>query len=289
MNYGPAINETYNYNDSLNRFILACTKYISDLPPFRKYIVWRYTIGSGSINSYLIFNKLPDNANYWTYLFFLYHYNTYHSSDNVPYMMSRWKKYFDSPKSFLTLSRSDQSNVAIGVIQSYIVILQLIIIDAPTPIGDFKVFKVASKYPGLPDTNNQLPSKVVQLPFNSTTVSPYFNYAPFISPGATCCLFNITIPKGGHCLYIPSEYHAYPFEHEIILPRNCIFNIKSINREIVNYVDPNSVNIVSLQNNDTIRLGSVYQLNEYFPCDGRSCGIQQKPFTVYYTNYLNPK
>jgi hypothetical protein len=289
MNYGPTINESYKYNAALNRFIISCTKYVSDLSPFNRYIIWRYTIGSGSINSYLITNKISDNAIHWTYYFFLYHYNTYHSSSNVSYMVSRWNKYFDNPRSYLSLSKSDQTNVAISIIQSYIILLQKIIINAPTPSDTFKIFKVASKYPGLPDTNNQLPAKVVQLPFNSTTVSPYFNFEPFISPSATCCLFNITVTKGSHCLYIPSEFHAYPFEHEIILPKNCIFNIKSINREIVNYVDPDSVNIVSLQNNDNIRLGSVYQINEYFPCSGISCGVHQKSFTVYYTEYLNPK
>ena len=175
------------------------------------------------------------------------------------------------------------------VIGEYIKRLQNIILKGPQVTGNgFHATKVATKYPGLPENSSQLPASVLQLPFNSTTVSPYFNYAPFISPTSTCCLFDLQIRPGSSVLYIPSDLHGYNFEHEVILPHSCFFDIKDIKNEMINYIDPKSVNIVQIQTKEDAVVGTVYTLNEYYPCKAGRCTAQRKPFITYYANYRNP-
>ncbi len=163
-----------------------------------------------------------------------------------------------------------------------------IIKKAPKTPGEFHVFKVASPYPGLPQSGDELPVPVMQLPFNSTTVTPYFNFAPFLAPTATCCLFDITIPKGSQCLFVPQEYHAYPFELEIILPHSCIFDVQNIRQGILNYVDPKTVDLTQVQPKGQIQMGAVYELNEYSPCGSQQCRIESKMFNVYDCEYISP-
>src|SRR5437867_3152472 len=79
----------YIFPKTLLDFMLKCTNYISSLSLFGQYCIWRYTIGSASINKYLIFNGIGgpsgndtstiSNAIYWTQLFFKYHNNTFGS------------------------------------------------------------------------------------------------------------------------------------------------------------------------------------------------------------------
>lgn len=284
--YGPSILEKYTYNQSLNKFIDDCTKYVGGLGAFGKYCVWRYTIGSASVNSFLIFGKIGSNAGYWTYLTFLYYYNTYISAKfkaTLPKAFSKWKEYFSDPSKFTKLSRLDQDNVASEFIPRYIVYLQGIIKKAPKTPGEFHVFKVASKYPQLPSLGSSLPSNVAQLPFNSTTISPYFNFAPFISPSSDCCFFDITVPKGSTCLYIPEEYHAYPFEMEILLPRDCIFHIERIYNGRLNFISPDAVNMVRVQPEKKEVMGAVFEINRYFPCKIGGCTSMTKTFNIYDT------
>lgn len=279
QSYGPKIVEKYVNSGALIKFIDDCTKYIEKLPDFNRYCIWRYTIGSASINSYLILGKLSDNSTQWIYLFFKYYKNTFGKAKVLPKGWNKWFKYFDNPQASKNLSDSDKRDIII----QYIFTLQNIIKNGPKPTGTFHVFKVASPYPQLPKPEDKLPVEVLQLPFNSTTINPYFNFAPFINPANTCCFFDIEVPKGANCLYIPQELHAYPFEREIILPTNCIFRIENIRTGILDYVDSTSVNPVMVQPKDNIKMGNVYELNEYYPCTSGKCDIQSKLFTVYDT------
>lgn len=284
MSYGPNSVQNYKYSESLRLYQKMCISYISKLSPFDKYCVWRYTIGSASVNHLLIFNKLSDNSPRWTYLFFLFYHNTY-GNKYLPSDFRLYEQYFINPKSYN--NSPDKLFIAETIIRFYIKRLEYIIFNSPSTPGDFNVFKVSSKYPGLPDKNNELPVDVLQLPFNSTTINPYFNYAPFINPDATCCLFNILIPKGSKCLYVPSEYHAYPFEQEIILPPGSTLNVFDIKISILNYIDPKTVNIIKLSDEKDIVMGNVYVLDEYFPCGQSQCRIQKRRFTTYICSFSN--
>jgi hypothetical protein len=270
QSYGPNLSETYTYNAGVLKFIDQCTKYVSSLSDFDKFCVWRYTIGSASVNSYLIFGKLSENSVRWTYLFFLYYKNTFGI------------KYLHEPAAYAQYSLKKQQEIAEFLIQTYILKLQSIIVQAPKVSIPFHVFKVAGKYPGL-DIGN-----VSQLPFNSTTISPYFNFAPFISPESDCCFFDILLPTGATCLFVPQEYHAYPFEMEILLPHSCIFKVEDIRSSKLNYIDPKTVKMEQVQNKNRIRFGPVYSINEYKPCGIMNCKIQTKKFNVYDTVYVNP-
>lgn len=282
MSYGPSVVQYHNYKNALLQHQRKCISYVSNLSPFDRYCVWRYTIGSASVNSQLIFLKQSDNSVRWTYLFFLFYHNTF-GNKYLPQFMKKYDKFFVNPKSYNTNAKKEK--IAFDVIKHYIGVLQHIILNSPSTTGDFDVFKVAGEYPGLPKKGDHLPVDVLQLPFNSTTVSPYFNFAPFIKPESTCCLFNITIPKGSKCLYIPSEYHAYPFEHEIILPFHCVFKINEIKDGILNFIDPSTVNTIKLADEKDIVMGNVYILDEYFPCGQSECQMRRKRFTVYYASY----
>lgn len=280
--FGPSPVQHYNYKNALLQHQRQCISYVSKLPPFDKYCIFRYTIGSASVNSQLIFLKQSDNSVRWTYLFFLFYHNTF-GNKYLPKFMLKYDKFFLNPKSY-NLDK-EKKEIAFDVIRFYIGVLQYIILNSPPTPGEFSVFKVASEYPALPKKGEPLPVNVLQLPFNSTTVSPYFNFAPFIKPDSTCCLFNITIPKGSKCLYIPTEYHAYPFEHEIILPYHCIFTVNKIEDGTLNYIDPTTVNIIKLKDEKDIVMGNVYILDEYFPCGQRQCQMQRKRFTIYDCSY----
>lgn len=281
--YGPNLSETYTNNPALIKFMDQCTKYVAKLSEFSRYCVWRYTIGSASINSYLIFGKPSENSPQWAYLFFKYCKN---SNITIPSSFKKYKPYFQDPEGYRKLP--NRMEIAQELISAYISLMYNIIKSAPRTPGNFHVFKVASPYPGLPKNNNEVPAAVLQLPFNSSTVTPYFNFAPFLSPSSSCCLFDIEVPKGSMCLFVPQEYHAYPFEMEIILPYNCIFNVTNIRKTTLNYVDPSTVKMTQVQPKTDIRMGAVYQLNEYAPCGPRGCDIKRKTFTVYDCIYGNP-
>ena len=250
--YGPSVTENSMYNAVID-FMDRSRNYVARLSPFDKYILWRYTIGSASVNSLLIQHKLSDNSPRWTYLFFKYYHNS--GDTRIGRNFVQWKQFFSSPESFNKLPREEQIGIAGQVIVAYSNALQGIILGAPPVTNPFHVFKVASKYPGLPSMGDKLPSTVVQMPFNSTTISSYFNFAPFIAPTADCCLFDISLPRGSKCLYIPDDLHAYTFEHEIILPVGAEFIIEGIDRSVLNYIDPKTVNIVNLQDKDKIKPG----------------------------------
>lgn len=284
---------SHEINKDLLKFMERCDLYIANLSDFDKYCVWRYTIGSGAINNQLIFDKLSDNGPRWTYLFFLYWKNTFKDNkSSIPTSFSKWKVYFNDPRKLSTSSQDIQKKVSSDLIDKYIDHLEKIILKAPSVEGSgFYVYKVARYYPQLPKPNHQefKPERVLQLPFNSTTISPNFNFAPFVALESDCCLFKIHMPKGSKCLYIPDIYHAYPFEKEVLLPFGCIFDIKKFSNIEFNYVEPGQVKIVNLQPLSNIMMGPVYDIDEYNPCTYGSCLIRSKPFGIYETKYVSPK
>lgn len=292
---GPRSNLPYTLPIPLRKFITNCTKYMASLSLFERYLVWRYTIGSASINGALISSgKVTNmkNATYWCYQFFFFWKNT--ATDGgatISSTFAKYGKYFKNPASFLNLSGSDAATAVSAIIQLYAQALQKIILAGPPVKGDdgFHVYKVAGDYPGLPQSPSDVPKTVKQMPFNSTTINPHFNFAFFVKEEANGNVFDIHIPVGSHVLYIPSEYHAYPFEREIILPFGCQFTVKSVYTGKLDYIDPKTHNIVTLQNPPTsIMMGPVYELNDYEPCIGGSCLIKRKNFKTFLAEYVAP-
>lgn len=300
MKLGPQSSTNHEISESLRIHMQNCESYISSkLSSFDRYIIWRYTIGSGSVNSFLITNKIQNNSVYWTYLFFQYWNNTVrklsdlNGSDfydyDLPDDFGIFFEYFKNPDSYLK-SEINKEIIAQQVIILYISNLQRIILGSPEVLGDgFDIYKVSSKYPGLPESDNFSKREIKQLPFNSTTFYEEFNFAPFISPSADSVLFVIHIPKGSRILYISDLYHAYAFERELILPKDCTFDIFNYKVGVLNYIDPSSVNVNLLQSRNNISMGSVYEINESLPCGKSVCKISTRDFDILECNYIPPK
>lgn len=291
---GPRSNLPYTLPIPLRKFIIKCTKYMASLSLFEQYLVWRYTAGSASVNGFLIFNKVTNmtNATYWCYQLFLYWKNTVKGVyGKIHTSLLIFTKYFENPAAFLALSTAENASIVPDILRRYALELQKIISASPPVKGDggFHVFKVAGDYPGLPQSPTDVPKMVAQLPFNSTTINPHFNFAFFIPDEAKGNVFDIHIPVGARVLYVPGEFHAYPFEKEILLPFGCQFKITEVYTGKLDYIDKKSHNIVTLQTPpNSIMMGPVYELNDYEPCVGGSCLIKRKNFKTFLTEYVAP-
>src|SRR4030095_6164857 len=84
--FGPGCQLSTTLSKPLLKFMQDCTNYFCTLIPFDQYVIWRYTIGSATINNNLIFGLAGEHAKYWCYLFFLYFYNTYNTLAGVPFL-----------------------------------------------------------------------------------------------------------------------------------------------------------------------------------------------------------
>jgi len=258
---GPGSTTLYEVTAALSENLLSHTKYVANLTLWSQFLIWRYTLGSGAVNFTLIGIAKDEQKIYWTYNFFRsFRYNhTYIDGRFIKYA-----SFFREPKSYLSLGRAQLSSpnkitIAQDVIKNVIEQLQRIILSAPVITRAFDVWKVSSKYPGLPDTLEHEVEIVNQQPFNSTTYNPQFNFAPFIAPDATCCLHRITIPKGSHVLLIPSEYHSYPHELECLLPFSSKFLVKEIiEHEGFDYIPKENQKFIMVQNPDDLHIGTVY-------------------------------
>ena len=299
MQLGPQSSRDHIISESLRVHMQNCESYVSSkLSYFDRYIIWRYTVGSAPVNGFLVTGIVSGSAIDWTYIFFQYWDNTVKSlSDltnskfynyDLPSDFGVFFNYFKDPKSYLS-SRNKES-ISKQILELYISNFQRIIINSPKVLGEgFNLYKVASKYPGLPETNENFQrTSLKQLPFNSTTFSKEFNFAPFISPTTESILFVIHIPKNSRILYVPDLYHAYPFEHEFILPKDCTFDIYDYTIGKLNYIDPSTINVNLLQPKNNISMGSLYEINESLPCGRNICKIQSRNFNILECNYINP-
>jgi hypothetical protein len=290
---GPTT-ETEKYNGSLLKFITDSQKYTSNLSLFKKYILWRYTLGSASINSRLIFQGDSDNSTYWVFLFLKYFLSTVKQTNpeakvrlsDLTTKFRPYLEYFNEPRALMVAPEYLKAKIVSNIIGHYINELQSILQNGPMVQGTgFRVYKVSSSYPGLPTPGPDFkPTEVVQIPFNSTTISSDFNFAPFIAPQGTSYLWSIFIPPGTRGpLFIDSDLHAYSsFEHEILLPYGVTFDVLGYSQVILKYIDPADVNIKQIQQKDRISMGNVYDLSEYDPVKGK-IQLQERPFIIFET------
>jgi len=232
-----------------------------------------------------------ENATYWCYQFFLYWKNT--ATGNNDYKVSpsfaKYDSYFKNPSAALALT----INEITALIKLYASALQKIILGAPPVKGNdgFHVYKVAGNYEGFPQSPADVPKKVKQLPFNSTTINPHFNFAFFIKDAeAKGNVFDIHIPVGARVLYVPAEFHAYPFEKEIILPFGCQLTITRVFTGKLDYIDAKTEARVILQKPpNAIMMGPVYDTDVYQPCNtGTTCQVKRKNFKTMVAEYAPP-
>jgi hypothetical protein len=269
--FGPLANNKYLTKPIITH-INRCTQYLYSLSEFDRYIVWRYTIGSASLNNYLIFGTYSDNTEQWARLFFRYIYNT-NDKMVLPRALywQRFLPYCRDINKFNELQPGDRILLSQGLINAYIATLTKIINNSPPVVLPFHVYKASSRYPGVPTLeevgNGDI--DIPQLPFNSTSINPNFNFSMFL--GADGVLWDIYIPAGNRVLSVPSQLHAYPWEAEIILPP-CIFSVVDGHRSTLKTIDKGAVNLDKIQSNN-IMMGAVYQIDEVNPCNNGSCVV----------------
>jgi hypothetical protein len=280
---GPQIEkqvDTY-ISPPLMRHLHKCERYVFNLPQFSQFLIWRYTIGSASINSYLIFDNFSSNSAYWVQLFFDYFQNTFgETTIRIPYRWRMFAKYLYDSNSYKIASTEERQRVAETIIPLYIESLYNIISNAPVVEEEFKVYKASSNYPGLPLPDEPLPKIVKQMPFNSTTINPMFNFAIFLSEDAQCCLFEINIKPGNKVLPVPYSLHAYPFEREIILAPNVNFIVTDQFNVQLNAIMKSDVNIIQIQPKKIV-MGPVYEISEFKPCLSNACNPLRKTMRAF--------
>jgi hypothetical protein len=249
---GPASNTPFKITRAISENLLAHTKYVSNLRLWDKFLIWVYTLGSGALNFTLIGIAKDEQKVFWTFNFFK-RYN--YSEKDIDKEFKKYLSFFNNPSSYL----SDRSRIIIAqdIILGVINSLQRIIKKAPRIRESFDVYKVSSSYPQL-DNLEQTNNIIHQVPFNSTSYNPQFNFAPFISENSTCCLHKITVPSGSRVLFIPSEYHAYPMELELLLPFNSNLLIKSITQEGFNFIPKEQQKFIPVQDLNNLVIGQVY-------------------------------
>ena len=224
-----------NITKSLSELMIDHVKYLSGLSHWKQYMVWRYTLGSGSINMNLLGIIKEDRVPYWVYLFFDYYNAKTYGTDNIEKPFDKYKVYFKFPFKYLKHPIEKQLEIAKDILGLYAESLIEIIYNSPPTTGDIVVYKSSLPYPGIPTEVGQKDILVKQELFNSTSYDPQFNYYMFMNPEGSCCAWRITIPKGSHVLLIGPPFHAYPSEREILLPFGVSLDVKSTEIMTLNY------------------------------------------------------
>jgi hypothetical protein len=249
----------------LLKLLMSHTKYLLSLSIWKQYIVWRYTVGSGQINMTLIGFPNNENVVLWAYFFLKYYNKKQYGIDNIEKPFIVYKKYFKTPT--LLLSDKNKLKISKEIIKKYTDQLQQIILNSPSTEDDILVYKASSRYPGLPSDTQTLNEKkyvdVPQLPFNSTTYDPTFNFGLFITGTDTSVLFAINIPKGSKVLSVNPIFHAYPFEREIIFPHGVSFRVIDREKIKLSYISKDDIVLEKTQDpskNGSYLIGEVYKL-----------------------------
>lgn len=251
---GPGAKTKFDVDRAVSNALIQHTEYVSKLRLWDQFLIWRYTLGSGSLNATLIGIATDEQIMYWTYIMFVsYNYNTRH----VDKKFKKYKRFFENPKTYL--EDENRINIAKIIVREVIVQLERVILKAPVIELPFEVYKASTLYPGLQDATSN--PKVTQFPFNSTTYNPQFNFAPFIAEDASCCLHRITIPKGSRVLMIPAEFHAYPHEMECLLPFGSTFDVQSIEDVWLDYIPKEQQGFIRVQDPKKLFIGQVYMVD----------------------------
>lgn len=243
---------------ALSTLLISHTEYISKLSLWKKFLVWRYTLGSGSVNARLIGIDKPENSFFWAKNFFLSYNWKYYGLDKIEAPYKKYERYFKSP-ALLTI----QDPIIPQLIDQYTKDLQKIILKAPPVPDDILVYKSSSIYNPILTQEIKKPTPLEQLPFNSTSYDPEFEFNFFLAPDAMGVMWQITIPKGSHVLAVNKAFHAYPFENEIILPHGSTFILKSAVQTKLQYVSKDHLKLEQVQKQPFV-IGEVFRPIPYY-------------------------
>ena len=281
QNIGPGGKTKLLITPALSDLIQSHNKYQANLSVWEKYIIFRYTLGSTSVNSKLVglseMTKLID----WTLKFFQYYNYRHYGLNSIKAPFDQWTNYFINPNAYGSLPSNKKQYLANQVITEFTKALQAIILKAPVTPGNINVYKVSSYYPDLPQKLVGGDKIVAQKPFNSTTYDPTLNFIPFLGTDKSCCFFHIMIPKGSRVLAIDLSLHAYPHEREILLPFNSSFDITQIGTDILNYISPTDQKYLTVQQYPLV-FGEVFRLDPICLLN-----IRQLLIKTYFTHLIS--
>lgn len=236
--YGPDGQDKWILRDSVIQFMNDCTEYMYHVSTWKKFLVWRYTVGSGALNRHLIGLNPDKNTKFWVYLTCKWWHNLLlnkkYADAQIETPMDKWENWLlYNPNQVLQLPETDPN---LGeFLDNYALSLKNVILETPPVPNEFKVIKVSSKYPELPDPKNFTPTVVPQKPFNSTTLDLELNFGYFLADNTENFIFVLTIPKGSHVLYIPPLITAYPWEQEVLLPYGCSFHMEKLSEDVLKH------------------------------------------------------
>ena len=257
VSLGPGGEVPFLLTSQISDILQDHSRYQYNLPLWKRYIIWMYTVGSGSVNRYLIGNPVEDNLLFWVYWFFKYY--TY-DFKLIGQTFQKYLRFFTDPGSFQKLSLPEGRKIADAVLRDYARTLESIILQAPPTLEPITVYKSSTKYPGLPEHLKEHHEIVFQKPFNSTTYNPQLNFGMFLPENPKCCMFSITIPKGSRVLFLAAGLSAYPFEREVLLPFGVKFDITKIDEHPVNFIAVEDQQLIKTQQKP-YSIGEMYRVS----------------------------
>lgn len=263
ITYGPNGNVGMIITSELSDLLISHAQYQSNLPHWDKYLIWRYTLGSGTVTRKLVGVTEKDaNDEYWIYQFFKYFNIEKYGLGEIGYPFRQYRDFFERPDEYLKLPEKEKTKIQVEILNLFPRELERIILASPPTKGPIKVYKVSGPYGGLPleqpiGTEFSNGFQTYQKPFNSTTYDPQLDFGPFLGT-STCCFYEIEIPECSRVLAISPIIHAYPHENEILLPFGSTFKISSVNQVNLNTVRSDKVKYVRTQKPPYV-LGQVYR------------------------------
>lgn len=201
------------YTRAINETRLLHEQYQMKLSFWNKFVVWSYTIGSGTMNTILVTGTVDEES---LRIWFERVVDTYiQVSDGLVELPKSYEKF--TPFFLKTSVASPQDQLEFITLFSRN--LQKIILSAPATTGEITVYKASSPYPGLTVGN------VYQRPFNSTSFRMDMNFSMFLPASGGCCMHKLELQKGVNCLFISPLLSAYPYECEVLLPYGITFKV----------------------------------------------------------------
>lgn len=224
---GKILGKELNFTKALSTLENQHNRYLANLPFWDQYIVWTYTLGSQPVNRRLVGAPVdPKFSQKWTFEFFN-NFTKYNTRAISP-LFKKWDRFFKNPKLYWKLTDIERNSISEEVLKMYTMNLQSIILHSPPTTGNITVYKASTPYDNRLLENN-FPISLPQPPFNSTSYDPLFDFNAFLGSNTdTCCLWELTIPKGSHVLAIAHPFQAYLTEREILLPYGSTFEVTSV-------------------------------------------------------------
>jgi hypothetical protein len=217
------------------------------LSDWDRFVIWSYTLGSGTVNSYLLGMLDKEDLFVWFQrIMMTYNQVTKGKGYKLP---PKFRPFFKGP-----------SVDRLAFLDLYAKHLQRIIKGAPPTQGTFKVYKASSPYPSLKVGD------VYQRPFNSTSYRIDTNYSIFLPPGGLCCMHEITVPKGSRVLFLSPLLSAYPDEAEVLFPYGVSFRVSRTSSMKLNVPRNTTVQWKKVQE-PPFSIGPVFFYNYSMDCD----------------------